>query len=81
VSADLSICKRKANDRRESSCYHIQALLTNRYGNGVYFAAESSVSMGGYAKGTMFPKEKADFPIHKATALVELGEFTDGSQR
>jgi len=49
-------------------------MLTSRYGHGVYFAAESSTSMGSYARASMFNRQQADFPIRTATALVELGE-------
>ena len=55
--------------------------LTRRYGHGVYFAAESTISMQSYARVSMFTRDKADFKVSKATALVELGKlyFTVGS--
>lgn len=46
-----------------------------RYGHGVYFAAEASVSMGTYARASNFNRAEADFPVMKATALVEIGRF------
>ncbi|WVQ77891.1 hypothetical protein IAR50_007596 [Cryptococcus sp. DSM 104548] len=42
------------------------------YGHGVYFANESSVSIGIYARGSSEPRSNADFPVAKATAVVEL---------
>ncbi|EIW65961.1 hypothetical protein TREMEDRAFT_74889 [Tremella mesenterica DSM 1558] len=42
------------------------------YGHGVYFAAESSISMNTYARANTVQRENADFVISKATALVEL---------
>jgi hypothetical protein len=49
--------------------------LTYRYGHGVYFAAESTISMQSYARVSMHVRDKADFKVSKATALVELGEL------
>jgi hypothetical protein len=45
------------------------------YGHGVYFAAESTISMQSYARVSMFTRDKADFKVSKATALVELGKL------
>jgi hypothetical protein len=50
--------------------------LTRRYGHGVYFAAESTISMQSYARVSMFTRDKADFKVSKATALVELGTLS-----
>jgi hypothetical protein len=50
--------------------------LTCRYGHGVYFAAESTISMQSYARVSMFTRDKADFKVSKATALVELGKLS-----
>ncbi|WWC62233.1 uncharacterized protein I303_104829 [Kwoniella dejecticola CBS 10117] len=42
------------------------------YGHGVYFASDSTTSMGAYARATPFMRENADFRLSRATALVEL---------
>jgi len=55
---------------------HDEDELTHRYGNGVYFAAESTISMQSYARVSIHVREKADFKVSKATALVELGELS-----
>jgi hypothetical protein len=62
-------------DRRMSNDRLGEKELTRRYGHGVYFAAESTISMQSYARASMFMRDKADFKVSKATALVELGEL------
>ncbi|RSH89058.1 hypothetical protein EHS25_002724 [Saitozyma podzolica] len=42
------------------------------YGDGVYFAPDAETSMGTYARGNTAVRPNADFPVVKATALVEL---------
>jgi len=49
--------------------------LIIRYGHGVYFASESTISMQSYARVSMHVRDKADFKVSKATALVELGKL------
>jgi hypothetical protein len=55
--------------------HSIKTELTDRYGHGVYFAAESTISMQSYARVSMYVRDKADFKISKATALVELSKL------
>lgn len=40
----------------------------------MYFAADAETSMSTYARGNTAMRQNADFPVAKATALVELGE-------
>lgn len=49
------------------------ASADDRYGHGVYFAHDAETSMGSYARGSSVQRPNADFPVIKATALVELG--------
>jgi len=55
--------------------------LNHRYGHGVYFAAESTISMQSYARVSPHVREKADFKVSKATALVELGKLSVAIRR
>lgn len=49
--------------------------LTDRYGHGVYFSPESSVSICSYSQPSRWTRAEADFPVERATALVELGKW------
>lgn len=42
------------------------------YGHGVYFAPDAQTSMSGYSKTNTITRPNADFPVTRATAIVEL---------